>query len=103
MITTHTPLTPGETAAAKAAFEYRRVWTCPCGAQLRIRAREARADGPSNFRMGPGGHAVLPSSDLTWNGLAEERGWQTDPVCCPACQRGMSVAAYKDARRSRLL
>jgi hypothetical protein len=98
------PLTTQEVQTAARTFEFQRIWTCRCGAQLKIRAREDRSSGPSNFTAYPkghlrAGHATLPSLALTWAGLAEERGWQTDPVRCPACQRGMTVASYKHARR----
>lgn len=80
-----------------AGFKFRAEWTCPCGKQLKIRARQDRFHGPSNFRvdMNPKsrtfGHATLPSDKLTWNGLAAERGWIVDGgVKCPECQRAES-------------
>lgn len=114
---THVPLTPAETRAIKASMAYRRAWTCTCGAQLRIRARETRADGPSNYQgvhtaqsvrasSVPAsfiGHSIVAHGDLNWSGLAEEQGWQTDPIRCPACQRRLTVSAFKDARRAGLL
>lgn len=112
------PLTPAETASATRPFRFHHTWLCPCGARLTIRSREARLDGASNFEgvhtwetiraartrgqivtEAALGHSILLPQFLTWNGLAEERGWQIDPVRCPACQRGMSVAAYKQVRR----
>ena len=89
-------------------FQYVKVWTCRCGAELKIRAREDRSNGPSNF-VAYGieslrkGHSKIKSSDLTWDGLAEERGWKTQPVECPACQRGLSVEEYKRLKREGLL
>lgn len=89
-----------------APFVFMREWVCACGARLKIRARLDRGDGPSNFLPYPpghkrAGHSKLPSSDLTWNGLAAERGWKVDPeVQCPACQLGVSVADYKAQRRA---
>lgn len=99
------PISPQVVEALGKSFEFVRVWQCGCGAKLKIRAREARKDGPSNLTVYPewhklGGHSIVPSGMLTWNGLAEERGWQTDPVLCPACQAGMTVAEYKAARRA---
>jgi hypothetical protein len=109
------PLTPAETRAAARTFQFRRTWTCAnpvmvdgvkaqCGATLTIRARADRAEGPSNFVPYPtghryAGHSALPSDALTWNGLAAERGWETDPVTCRACQAGLTVDEYKQARR----
>jgi len=98
------PITPVEAQRAGRAFQHRREWDCPCGAQLKIRGREDRSSGPSNFQPFPVGHAYaghsqVSSGALSWNGLAEERGWKTDPVKCPACQHGVSVEGYRQARR----
>ena len=60
---------------------------------MQIRGRDQRSDGPSNF------HPAIPAGDLTWDGLAVERGWKVDPAVCPACQRGMSIPEYKQHRR----
>lgn len=97
-------LTPAQAEAIGRTFEFKRVWTCGCGAQLKVRARDDRADGPSNFVPYPGGHplfghSMVKSALLTWNGLAEERGWKTEPIACPACQAGMPLADYKQAKR----
>lgn len=99
-----TPLTPAEAQASGSTFVFRREWQCPCGAQLRIRSRADRADGPSNFYAYPanhrlGGHSRVPADELTWAGLAVERGWQVEPVKCPACKHGVSVSDYRIARR----
>lgn len=104
------PLTPVEVARAGVTLLFSRSWLCAfCGAQMRIRAREDRQGGPSNFTAYPPnypieklrGHATLGSEFLTWNGLAEERGWQTTPkVKCPACVRGMTREEYKRSRRA---
>ena len=104
-----TPLTPAEAQASGKTFKFRRTWQCGCGAQMTIRGREDRADGPSNFRAYPpthrlAGHSMLPSEALTWNGLAEERGWKVTPrVKCPACQHGVDIATYKQAKRDGAL
>lgn len=103
-----TPLTPEEARHAARTFSHRRTWVCRCGATLTVRARDSRADGPSNYQVCPPdfpivrmrGHSLLPSGDLTWNGLAAERGWESDPVRCPACQRGMTVSDYRVAKRA---
>jgi hypothetical protein len=88
-----------------APFEFGYEWVCACGARLFVRSRTDRADGPNNYD-----HARQDSkrpelkqqpSALTWAGLAAERGWQTEPtVVCPACQAGLSVTAYRAARRA---
>jgi len=89
------------------AFTHVRTWTCGCGAELKIRSRDDHPEGKSNFIVYPtghtlAGHSVLPPSELTWNGLATERGWIVEgAVQCPACQRGMTVDAYKAMRRER--
>ncbi len=95
--TVRIPLTPQEARDSGRAFAYQRDWVCRCGARLRIRAREDRDGGASNFEshLTRGGHATRASHELTWDGLAAERGWRTDPVTCPACHRGMTVAAYR--------
>jgi hypothetical protein len=73
-------------------YAFARAWTCgTCQQQMRIRVRQDRAEGPSNYETYPPrhpkhGHSVRPSGDLNWNGLAEERGWTTNPVCCPTCK-----------------
>lgn len=99
-----TPLTPAEARGAARTFEFVRLWECRCGARLKIRAREDRSSAPSNFEPYlPGhklvGHSMLPSTSLTWDGLAEERGWKTRPTVCPACVAKLPMAAYKDAKR----
>jgi hypothetical protein len=88
----------------KPPLKHVRTFVCDCNATMRIRSRDARDDGPSNFVAFPPahprkGHAQQPSGVLNWAGLAEERGWKTDPVQCPACQRGMTVADYKKAKK----
>lgn len=124
-----TPLTRTE-AATKPGFVHVRVWTCtghgcnaaPPGtparpAQLTLRRREDLPDWPSNFggvhtaesvrkarlHARQIGHSIVPSETLNWNGLAEERGWTTAPVRCPACQAGVSVAEFRAARRAAAL
>lgn len=106
--TVRTPLTPAEARSAGSTFLYRREWQCACGAQLRIRTREERADGPSNFHPYPAGHKLaghsrLPANELTWAGLAVERGWRVEPVRCPACQQGLTASDYRVARRQGAL
>lgn len=83
-----------------APFAFGYEWVCGCGARLFLRAREDRAEGPNNFdpsRQDPRRPELKQQpSELTWAGLAAERGWQTDPVVvCPACQAGVSLATYK--------
>jgi hypothetical protein len=103
--TTKTPIAPAEVEALKATMKYVRTFVCGCGATLRIRARDARQDGPSNFRVYPpahprAGHSQVPAEFLNWAGLAEERGWKTSPdITCPACQAGVTMAQYKAAKR----
>lgn len=76
-----------EVARELGGFDYKSTWTCyKCLSNLRIRARVDRADGPSNFVALPNGHSKLPAHELNWNGLAEERGWLTDPPTCPKCK-----------------
>ena len=98
------PLTLTEAREAARTFGFRRLWICACGATLTIRAKEDRPEGPTNFRPYPpthrsAGHTQVASTFLTWNGLAEERGWLSDPVRCPACRVGLSREAYRQARR----
>lgn len=99
--TVRTPLTPQEARETGATMQYRRQWECGCGARLSIRAKDSRRDGPSNYVASPAGHSVVPAGQLTWNGMAEERGWQTGEVIrCPACRQGMTVHEYKQMRRA---
>lgn len=90
---------------AARRMQFVRQWTCGCGAVLRIRAKDDRRDGPSNFEPFPAwhrraGHSKVPSAELTWSGLAAERGWRVERfVECPACQAGLTVADYKAQRR----
>jgi len=107
-----TPITPVEVRDLSGTMKYHVTWVCtgpkctigkpghePKKATITIHARDERPDGPSNFVAVKGGHSKLPSSDLTWNGLIEERGWKSNPVLCPACQRGMTIREYKEHRR----
>lgn len=80
-------------------FKFVKIWTCPCGAQLKIRAKDNRENGDSNFAVDTHGKATLEHGELNWNGLAEEKGWHVNPVKCPACINGMTVEAYKASRR----
>jgi hypothetical protein len=82
-------------------MKYNHDFICKCGAMLKIKAKENRKDGPSNFKANAFGHATLPSHELTWYGLVEERGWKVkgDKVTCPACQVGMTVLEYKASKR----
>lgn len=102
-----------QVAADAVGFDYAHAWTCstcrpteahPIPMMLRIRCRENRPDGPSNYVVDAdgsrrSGHATVPTHQLTWNGMAEERGWSTDPVRCPACLAGLTVDAFKRQRR----
>lgn len=108
LATPATPLTPEELREAARTFQFRHTWTCACGATLVIRSREDRSAGPSNFKAYPpghvlAGHATLPSGVLTWDGMAEERGWLTRPTQCPACQQGITVSELKTRRRLQQL
>jgi hypothetical protein len=108
VVLTRLALTPDELRAARKTYVYRRTWRCHCTAELTIRARHAdRAESPSNFEpwtthQNPRfiGHSRRPAGELTWDGLAHERGWQTHPVECPACQRGLTIEQYKKLRRN---
>lgn len=84
-------------------FEFGYEWHCGCGARLFVRSRTARDEGPSNFdpaRQDPARPELKQQpSTLNWAGLAAERGWQTDPVVCPACQAGLSLAEFKARKR----
>lgn len=101
------PLTPEEVRIVGKEFRYGRIWRCSgrdCKAELKIKAKANRANGPSNFVPYPvghklAGHSQVPTMDLTWNGLAEERGWLTNPVVCPACRHGLTVLEFKQAKR----
>jgi uncharacterized CHY-type Zn-finger protein len=47
------------------------------------------------------GHSILPSGQLNWLGMLEERNWITTPtIVCPACKHGMTNKDYKEARRN---
>jgi hypothetical protein len=104
------PLTRSEAQEVGKRFEFIRAWKCGgrgCPAQLVIRTREDREDGPSNFVPFPRGHkseghSQVDSINLTWNGLAEERGWKVraDRIVCPACQRGMDLPTFREVRRN---
>lgn len=99
------PLTPDEAREQGSKMPFRREWECACGATLKIRAEEDRQEGHSNYVPFPSGHPLeghsqIRTISLNWNGLAEERGWGTDPVKCPACRAGMSVKEYKEAKRT---
>lgn len=85
-----------DVARTISGFSFRRVWTCAsCSAQIAIRARDPREDGPSNFTP------QKSHGELNWNGLAVEAGWVLDPyVMCPACRRGMTIAEYKEHRKN---
>ena len=94
-----TPLTPDEARYAARVFQFVKDFECGCGAHLKIRTKEDRSSGPSNFQPDAQGHSKVPSGLLTWDGLAEERGWKVRPTMCPACQRGLTVDQYKRLRR----
>jgi len=82
-------------------LKYLKVWKCSCGIELKIRARAPRSESESNWQgVNELGHSKLKSSDLNWNGLANERGWEVEPeVKCPACQRGLTIEDYKEMKR----
>jgi hypothetical protein len=89
-------------SAKKFGMRYSRIFKCACGTQMVIHAADPRDDLPSNFEgVKPTGHSNVPAHALNWKGLAEERGWKTDPkIVCPACQRGLSLAEFKRLRRT---
>ena len=104
-----------EAARQLPGFEHHRRFSCACTVtgeasddaqrtSITIRSRTARADGPSNFLPYPpghrlAGHSQVAATELNWAGLLEERGWDSNPVRCPACKAGLTVQAYKSARR----
>jgi hypothetical protein len=89
---------------------------CGCGNRIRITADKDRGEGPSNFEgihtvqtlekyritdQRYMGHSILPSGQLNWLGMLEERNWITTPtIVCPACKHGMTNKDYKEARRN---
>lgn len=94
---------PTDVARVIPGFDHARAFTCATcasneeqsAASIRVRSREPRAEGASNYAPG------VPSGDLNWLGLLEERGWRTSPhVVCPACQAGLSLQDFKDTRRA---
>jgi len=102
-----TPLSPEVLGELSATMKYKKEWRCGCGANLRIRSKAAHSNKGSNYTVYPVGHAktgqsMIPPEQLTWDGLAEERGWIVgEETVCPACQMGMSVEEYKTHMRSR--
>lgn len=94
------PITREVVEKFEKPFKYVREWTCGCGNNLRIRARDHREDGPSNFKKDVNGRVTLSHGELNWNGLAEEKGWNVNPVQCPACIAGMSTEEYKMNNRA---
>lgn len=86
---------------AAKKFKYVKQWNCQCGAQLRIKSTTSRTEDASNFVPTRSGHATLPSSELNWAGLANERGWKPEQDrMCPACQAGVDLATFKRLRRA---
>lgn len=99
--------------AIAGTMRFVKRWECGCGAGITIKADKERGTGSSNFegvhtaetikkyglekRMI--GHSIVQSGLLNWNGLLEERGWQSNPVICPACLNGMSLSDFKAAVR----
>lgn len=86
--------TPSVETIEPRSYAYVYAWECSrCHKHLRIRSRVPHATGPSNYLPGPvghryAGHSMLPSSDLTQEGLAAERGWSVTNgvVRCPRCR-----------------
>ena len=102
------PLKPEVVEEVAKSFSYRKEWKCECGANLRIRSRADHSDKASNYTTYPADHpragqSIVPPALLTWDGLAEERGWIVGAqTVCPACQAGMTIAEYRDhLRRTR--
>jgi hypothetical protein len=96
------PSTLKQPNTTSSEFSYFSEWKCNCGAKLKVRSKNDRNGGSSNFTgtfpagHPKAGHSVTPTEALTWNGLAEERGWKTHPTpVCPACQRAISVTDYR--------
>lgn len=107
--------------APKQGLRFSRTWTCtspvadperpgetkPCGARLSLHTEHDHANGPSNFVAHTDakriGHSKLLLSELTWEGMREERGWvrEGDDIKCPACQAGLTVAEFKVIGRRR--
>lgn len=86
---------------AAKKYKYVKQWNCQCGAQLRIKSTTSRDEGASNFVPTRSGHATLPSGELNWAGLANERGWKPEQDrMCPACQAGVDLATFKRLRRA---
>jgi phage FluMu protein Com len=100
-----------EVARDITGFNFQRTFKCSCvneftenPTQITIRTRTDRSDGPSNFLSYPDGHKQVGHSQvdsdlLSWNGLLEERGWDSSPVKCPACKAGVDLKTYKESRR----
>jgi hypothetical protein len=98
-----TPLTSADVLASAEKFKFVHAWRCGCGAQLRIRTAEPRAvdsnwNGDRPDRHGQR-HSVVAAGLLSWDGLANERGWETNPTRCPACVAGLPLATFKAVRR----
>lgn len=109
-------LSPGiiyETFKGEKTFV--KVFECACGNKIKITADKDRGDGVSNFKgvhtvktlreykidnMIFIGHSILPSGDLNWLGMLEERSWLVVPITCPACKHGLTTLQYKEARRN---
>lgn len=89
-----------DVVVAAKKYKYAKTWTCQCGSQLKIKSSLSRTEDASNFVPTRSGHATLPSAELNWAGLAEERGWKPDKEgMCPACQAGVDPITFKRLRR----
>lgn len=100
--------------SGKLPFNFSCIFTCACGANLKLRKREDRDYGPSNYKgvhttltvqqfglpQDRIGHSIVPHGQLNWKGIAEENGWDTDPIKCPACKAGLSLEDYKEKVRT---
>lgn len=107
--------------AAKSRHPFNFIWKCvSCSAQITIRSQKSRGSETSNFQgvYTPElcaklnvhrrfiGHSIVPSGDLNWNGLLEERNWihlGDNKAKCPACQKGMTIEQFKAAKKAGLL
>lgn len=108
VIPIHIPIPPEKLESIKEGMRYSRTWVCSTPVhylangsvrkspvKLKITGIKDRENGPSNFKgVFPAfypierfrGHSIVPSGELNWNGIAEERGWQVEPiVLCSIC------------------
>lgn len=117
------PIAETTLEAYRKKLQYVKEFQCSCtdsnghNTTIKIRSAKPRDEGPSNFQgvftpelcktlgvpLRYVGHSIVPSGELNWKGLLEERNWSVDPVKCPACKLGISVEAYRSARRAGVI